>query len=168
MPLALAAIALLDGALAGFRAATGRNGAIVKRTYYATAIRRGLVTGTTSLSLLTLVLLTEFAATAHPATRYAALLRAGHGLLVVIAPFAALVIAALIGYAVLPRRQATFLILLGLGPFTLIRPYLTAAAGIVGIWWSRDPIAGISTALAVIGVLAVEPYVHRRWYAGAV
>ncbi|HKE66157.1 MAG TPA: hypothetical protein VKB59_16110 [Micromonosporaceae bacterium] len=56
----------------------------------------------------------------------------------------------------------------GLGPFTLIRPYLTAVAGIVGVWWSHDRIASISVALAVIGVLAVEPYVHRRWYTNAV
>jgi hypothetical protein len=161
-------IALFDGALAGFRAATGRNGMIVKRAYYRTAICRGLATGAAALSLLSLVLLTELAATNHPATRYETFIHAGHGLLVVIAPFAAVVVTSLIGYAVLPRRPATFLILLGLGPFTLVRPYLTAAAGVVGIWCSRDAIAGISVALAVAGVLAVEPYVHRRWYASVV
>jgi hypothetical protein len=168
VPLALVAIALLDGALAGFRAATGRNGMIAKRAYYATAIRRGLLASVAVLGLLSLVLLAELATTERAAARYETLVRAGHGLLVVIAPFAAAVITSLIGYALLPRRPATFLILLGLGPFTLIRPYLAAAAGIVGVWWSRDLLASISVAVAVIGVLAVEPYVHRRWYASAV
>jgi hypothetical protein len=165
VPLALATIALLDGALAGFRAATGRNGMIVKRAFYATAVRRGFLSSVAMLSLLSLVLLVELVVAEHPSTRYETLVRAGLGLLVVIVPYAAVVVASLVGYAVLPRRPATFLILLGLGPLTLIRPYLTVAAGILGVWWSRDLIAGTSVALAVIGVLAIEPCVHRRWYA---
>lgn len=165
VPLALAGLALLDGALAGFRAATGRNGMIDKRAYYTIAARRGLLTSVTSLGLLAGVLLTGLAVAADPAGRYATFIRAGTGLLAVIGPFATVVIASLIGYAVLPRRPATFLILLGLGPLTLVRPFLIISAGAVGVWWADDATATIGVALAVVGVLAVEPYVHHRWYA---
>jgi hypothetical protein len=105
----LASIAVIDGLLAGFRAATGRNGV-----------------------------------SANAATT---------------------VLASLIGYAVLPRRPATFLILLTLGPLTLIRPWVAVAAGLTAAWTAPDLGTAGCAVLAAISVLAVEPWVHHRWYA---
>jgi hypothetical protein len=165
VPVALAAIAVVDGVLAGFRAATGRSGLIRKRGYYIVAMRRGLAAGTAVLGGLALVLGAVLATAADPAARYADFTRAGTTMLWVIGPFAAVVLACLAGYAVLPRRPATFLILLGLGPLTLIRPWLTVTAGFAAAWTaSALPTAGCAV-LAATSVLAVEPWVHRRWYA---
>ena len=164
VPVALASIALVDGALAGFRAATGRNGRIRKRDYYAVALRRGLGTGAAVLGCLALALAVALGAAADPAARYADLTGAGATVLWVIGPFAALVVASLAGYAVLPRGPATFLILLGLGPFTLIRPWITVAAGAAAAWTAPNWQTAACAVLATLSVLVVEPLVHRRWY----
>ena len=56
-------------------------------------------------------------------------------------------------------------ILLGLGPLTLIRPWITIAAGLTAALTAPNlPTAGCAV-LAATGVLAVEPWVHHRWYA---
>ncbi len=165
VPLALSGIALIDGAFAGFRAATGRSGMINKRVYYIVAARRGFLAAATMLGLVAAVLLTDLVFAARPSVCYASLVRAGSGLLVVIGPFAAVVIVSLIGYTTLPRRPATFLILLGLGPLTLLRPLIVVVACAVGVWLAHDIDAALGVIQAGIGVLAVEPFVHRRWYA---
>jgi heme/copper-type cytochrome/quinol oxidase subunit 1 len=165
VPAVLASIALVDGALAGFRAATGRNGRIRKHSYYLVAMRRGFAAGTTMLGCLALILGVVLATAPDPATRYTDLTHAGTAMLWIIGPYAAVVVASLIGYAVLPRRPATFLILLGLGPLTLIRPWITIAAGLTAALTAPNlPTAGCAV-LAATGVLAVEPWVHHRWYA---
>lgn len=165
VPVALASIAVIDGALAGFRAATGRNGRIRKRAYYIVAMRRGLAAGGTVLGCLALVLGAVLSTAPDPATRYTDLTHAGTIMLWVIGPFAATVLASLLGYAVLPRRPATFLILLGLGPLTLIRPWATVTAGLAAAWTAPNlPTAGCAV-LAATSVLAVEPWVHHHWYA---
>ncbi|GAA3215946.1 hypothetical protein GCM10010532_043130 [Dactylosporangium siamense] len=165
MPVVLASIALVDAALAGFRAATGRNGLIRKRAYYVVAMRRGLAGGAAVLGCLALVLGAVLATAPDPGTRYTGLTQAGISMLWVIGPFAAVVVASLVGYAVLPRRPATFLILLGLGPLTLIRPWVTVAAGLTAAWTALDLPTAVCTVVAATSVLAVEPWVHRRWYA---
>jgi heme/copper-type cytochrome/quinol oxidase subunit 1 len=165
VPVVLAFIALVDGALAGFRAATGRNGRIRKRFYYLVAMRRGLAAGATVLGCLALILGIVLATAPDPALRYTDLLHAGTAMLWIIGPYAAIVVVTLIGYTVLPRRPATFLILLGLGPLTLIRPWITIGAGLTATLTAPDlPTAGCAV-LAAASVLAVEPWVHRRWYA---
>jgi heme/copper-type cytochrome/quinol oxidase subunit 1 len=165
VPVALALIAVIDGVLAGFRAATGRNGRIRKRGYYIVAMRRGLAASAAVLGCLALVIGAVLATAHDPATRYTDLTRAGTTVLWVIGPFAAIVVASLVGYEVLPRRPATFLILLGLGPLTLIRPWVTVAAGLAAAWTAPNlPTAGCAI-LAATSVLAVEPWVHHRWYA---
>jgi heme/copper-type cytochrome/quinol oxidase subunit 1 len=164
VPVVLASIAVVDGVLAGFRAATGRNGRIRKHGYYLVAMRRGLVTGGAVLGCLAIVLGAVLSIAPDPAARYAGLTRAGITMLWVIGPFAAAVLASLLGYAVLPRRPATFLILLGLGPLTLIRPGVTVTAGLAAAWTAPNlPTAGCAV-LAATSVLAVEPWVHHRWY----
>jgi hypothetical protein len=165
IPATLSAVALIDGTLAGFRAATGRNGRIDKRAYYAHAMRRGLTMGAVIWVILALVLTAILITAPDPSTRFANLIRAGTAMLWVVGPFAVLVVASLVGYAALPRRPATLLILIGLGPFTLVRPSIAVVAGLAAAWSGRDLVISGCAALAVVGVLAVEPYAHRRWYA---
>jgi hypothetical protein len=165
VPAALVAIALVDAALAGYRAATGRNGRIGKRRYYLVALRRGLAAGVALLVGLAVVLAAALGIAAHPAERYADLTHAGTVMLWIIGPYAIVVLLSIGGYALLPRAPATFLILLGLGPFTLVRPWLTIAAGVAAAWTASDPVTRACALLAAAGVLAVEPWLSRRWYA---
>jgi hypothetical protein len=165
VPAVLASIAVIDGVLAGFRAATGRNGRIRKRGYYIVAMRRGFAAGAAVLGCLALVLGAVLAVAPDPATRYMDLIRVGTAMLWVVGPFAAVVLVSLIGHAVLPRRPATFLILLGLGPLTLIRPWVTVAAGFAAAWAAPDLSTAGCAVLAATSVLTVEPWVHHRWYA---
>ena len=150
--------------LAGFRAATGRNGLIRKRAYYVAAMRRGLAVAAAVLGGLGLVLGGVLAVAADSGARYASLTQAGTTMLWIVGPFAGIVGLSLVGYAVLPRRPATFLILLGLGPFTLVRPWVTMAAGLVTAGTATDLTTAACAMLAAGSVLAVEPVVHRRWY----
>jgi hypothetical protein len=165
VPTALVTIALVDGVFAGFRAATGRDGHIRKRAYYRGAMRRGLVAGATALGCVAVVVGIVLTASADRTAVFTDLTHAGTAMLWVTGPYAVAVLISLVGYVALPRRPATFLTLLGLGPFTIIRPWIAVAAGLTAAWVARDlAIAGCAF-LAVAGVLAVEPYVHRRWYA---
>lgn len=168
VPVVLASIAVIDGVLAGFRAAAGRNGRIRKRGYYLIAMRRGLATGAAVLGCLALVLGVVLATAPDPPTRYASLTRAGATMLWVIGPFAVVVLVSLLGYAVLPWRAATFLMLLGLGPLTLVRPWVTVTAGLAAACAAPDLLTAGCTVLAGTSVLAVEPLVHHRWYADPV
>ena len=164
VPAALASLALIDAALAGYRAATGRNGRIRKRAYHLVAMRRGLAAGVTLLSSQAAFLAVVLVTAPHPADRYAGLTQAGTTMLWILGPYAALVLASIGGHALLPRAPATFLILLGLGPFTLIRPWLTVAAGATAAWTASDPAIAVCALLAATSVLTVEPWVQRRWY----
>ncbi|MGW4399840.1 oxidoreductase [Amycolatopsis nivea] len=164
VPLVLGALALVDTALAGFRAATGRNARIRKRPYYLTASRRGLASGAAGLGFLASLIVATLAASADPGARYAELAKAGTRMLQVLTPFAAVVVASLLAYWLLPMRGSTFVILIGLGPLTLARPAVVLAAAAWSVAPSDDWLAWTVALAAAAGVLAVEPLVHRRWY----
>jgi heme/copper-type cytochrome/quinol oxidase subunit 1 len=164
VPVLLASIAAIDAALAGYRAATGRNGRIRKRGYYLVAMRRGLAVGAAMLGCLALILGAVLSTAPDPATRYTDFTHAGTIMLWIVGPFAAIVLASLLGYAVLPRRPATFLILLGLGPLTLVRPWVTVTAGLATAWTAPNLPTAACALLAAASVLPVEPWVHHRWY----
>lgn len=80
------------------------------------------------------------------------------------APFAAVVATSLAAYWVLPIRESTFVILVGLGPFTLARPFVVLAAAAAAVAGSSQWLVWAGTVTASAGVLLVEPRVHRRWY----
>ncbi|WP_116200187.1 oxidoreductase [Amycolatopsis circi] len=164
VPLVLGTLALVDAALAGFRAATGRNARIRKRSYYLAASRRGLASGAAGLGLVALLIVTAFAGSADPGARYAGLVGAGTRMLQVLAPFAAVVVVSLLAYWLLPMRGSTFVILIGLGPFTLARPVVVIAAVGWSVAASSDWLVWAAALAAAVSVLAVEPVVHRRWY----
>jgi len=155
----LATLLLVDAGLAGFRAATGRNARIRKHVYYRTAIWRGFSCGGIGLVLIAL-----FAVMSLDGTRYGELVRAGTRMLQVLIPFAAMVVLSLFLYWLLPMRGSTFVILIGLGPFTLVRPLVVAAAVVWTVVPSGDWLVWTVAIAAAGTVLTVEPVVHRRWY----
>jgi hypothetical protein len=162
VPVALCALALVDATLAGFRASTGRNARIDKRGYYLRAAGRGFAGGVVGLGLVALPAGAVLAAS--PAARYGDLVGAGARMLQVLAPFAALVVLSLLAYLLLPMRESTFAMLVGLGPFTLVRPAVVVAATAWSVVASADWLVWAVAVTAAAVVLAVEPAVHRRWY----
>jgi hypothetical protein len=128
VPAVLVLLALIAG-FAGFRAATGRNARIRKRCYYLMAVYRGFGGGAAGLGLVALVVAMALGSAADPGARYDGLVRAGTRMLVALAPFAALVVVSLLANWVLPMRVSTFVILVGLGPFTLVRPVVVLGVG---------------------------------------
>lgn len=164
VPVMLAALALVDGALAGFRAATGRNARIDKRRYNLCAARRGLTAAVTWLLATSFVLCAGLVSARDAGRRYDALVDAGARMLEVLLPFAALVVLSLAAYWLLPMRESTFVILVGLGPFTLARPIVVLTALVNALIGSGQWMVWVGAVLAASGVLAVEPWVHRRWY----
>ncbi|MBB5856486.1 oxidoreductase [Amycolatopsis umgeniensis] len=164
VPVLLGLLALIDAAFAGFRAATGRNARIHKRPYYLLAARRGLAGGAIGLVLVALPVAVALSGSADPGTRYDELVRAGMRMLQVLVPFAALVVASLLTYWLLPMRESTFVILVGLGPFTLLRPVVALGAAVWAVAGSTDWLPWAVATAATASVLAVEPVVHRCWY----
>ncbi|WP_123743546.1 oxidoreductase [Saccharothrix texasensis] len=165
VPAALCLLALTDACFAGFRASTGRNARIHKRAYYLRAAWRGLLGGAVGLAAVALLLLLPLVAAPDAAARYAELVRAGTRLLEVLVPFAALVVATLVAYWLLPMRESTFVILVGLGPFTLLRPVVVVAGAVWAAVGSSDWLVWAGSGAAAACVLAVEPAVHRLRYA---
>ncbi len=156
---ALAFIGLLDAAFAGFRACTGRDARIDKRALHRQAARRGLAAGATWLTAVTVVALAA-GLTAH----HDELLAAGTRMLQVLTPYAAVVALSIAAYWVLPMRESTFVILVGLGPMTLTRPLVVAAAVAWSVADSADWLVWTIALASGTGVLSVEPLVHHRWY----
>jgi hypothetical protein len=165
VPIALATVALVDGAFAGFRAATGRNARIDKRHYNLRAARRGFIASAASLLTASVVLGIGLIAATDTGRSYNALVQAGARMLEVLLPFAAVVVLSLAAYWLLPMRESTFVILVGLGPFTLARPFVVVAAAVMAVRGSHEWLVWAGTLLTAGGVLLVEPWVHRRWYA---
>lgn len=155
----LAFIGLVDAAFAGFRASTGRDARIDKRAFHRQAARRGLATGTVWLTAVALV-----AVVADFAAHHDALTAAGTRMLHVLTPYAAVVAVSLVAYWALPMRESTFVILVGLGPFTLVRPLVVVAAVVWSVAGATDWLVWTVAIASGLGVLAVEPFVHRRWY----
>jgi len=164
VPVVLSVLALIDAGFAGFRAATGRNARIRKRSYYLLAARRGLVAGAVGLGLVTLLITATLGCSADPGVRYGELVRAGTRMLQILVPFAALVVGSLLGYWLLPIRESAFVILVGLGPFTVLRPAVVLCAIMWSTAGSADRLVWTATIAAGLSVLAVEPVIHHRWY----
>jgi hypothetical protein len=161
VPALLVTLAAVDGGFAGFRAGTGRNARIHKRDYGRLAAGRGVAVSMAGLVSTAVVTL---AGSAGQEDRYADLIEAGVRMLTILLPYALVVVISLVGYWLLPIRASTSLILVGLGPFTLARPAMVAAATAAAVIGSRDWLIWVAALTAATGVLAVEPWVHRRWY----
>ncbi|GCD95908.1 oxidoreductase [Embleya hyalina] len=160
--LLLVALALVDAALSGFRASGGRNGRIRRRAADLRAARRGLLPGVPVLATSAAVALAVLGAADDRGARYAELDAAAWRMLAVLLPYAGIVAVSMLCYLAGSFRVATFAILAGLGPLTMVRPLLVVG-GVVAAGWGTSAGAAVA-ATAGSGILLVEPYVHRRWY----
>lgn len=162
VPAALVSLALLDATFAGFRAAAGRSGRIDKRAYLARALGGGLVAGALEVALLALATALALALSTDAARDFAELVRIGARLLVPFGVYAALVLAALVVYAVSRHEVRTLATVAILGPFTLLRPGLVVGAALFGVWGSTRAGPVALTALASLSVLATGVALDRR------
>lgn len=158
----LALLALADGACAGFRSSVGRSGLISHRASDRRAARRG---ATVVIVLLTPAMALATAAIVLQPSRSGLYVRAGEMMLCVYAPYALAVLVALATYATLDWRKRYFAAAVVLGPLTLVRPVVVLLGAALAITATRDAVVAIAAALAVVGILAVEPAADRLWYA---
>lgn len=155
VPLALAVLALLDGCFSGFRSAAGRDARTDKRAYARRACLHGTAAG-----LVVLAVLAAYCAVAVPG-RYDAFVTAGGRMLLVMVPYALLVLGALAAYAGSSRPwMQTLASTLVLGPFTLARPLVVVAA-VALAWTVDDARVRAGAVLSGLLVLAVEPLLRR-------
>ena len=163
----LAALALFDALLSGFRAAAGRDGRIAKRPYYRVAMMRGGVAGVwvvgANMALAALLVMTA----PEPDAVWRDLLRAGADCVVVFGAFATLTLIA-IAFWLAPLQELRLVpTLLVLGPLTLIRPFVIVGGLIVAIIRTPSPRVVIAAVVAGVSMLAIEHWLGRphadRW-----
>jgi hypothetical protein len=158
---ALVVLAILDGTFSGFRSSLGRTGKLDhRRSDVRAALRGGALVG---VLLAPLVALTA-ADVLITGSRLGTYDDTGQAMLLVYAPYAALVLLALGAYFALGWQQRYLASAMILGPFTLLRPAVAVAGAIVGIVAGTDVRAAVLTVAFVAAVLAVEPLADRFWY----
>ena len=158
---ALAALAVLDLAVCGFRAAAGREGRLDKTAYYVAAVRRaallGLVVVAAHAGLAALLVATS----PDAAATWAAGVDAAGAMLQVYVVYSALVLVALALY-LLPIGDFRILTtVIVLGPMTLIRPAVIVAGLVGGVVRAADVRVAVVLACAAATMLTFERIVGR-------
>jgi hypothetical protein len=161
LAVALLALAILDGAFAGFRSSAGRTGLIGHRRHDSQAARRGA--GLVCVLLSPAIAVAGADVVLRPG-RLGNYDRAGTAMLAVYGPYALLVLAALACYATLNWQLKYLASALVLGPFTLLRPGIAILGAALGMALGKDPVTAFAAVLSAIAVLGVEPLAGRLWY----
>ncbi|MFD7685651.1 hypothetical protein [Streptomyces sp. NPDC059781] len=161
IPLVL--LGLVDAAFSGFRAYAGSDARIRRRHATVRAALRGLAVGALLLLAPTLTAALLLLTAREPARTYDTLTAGGLGYLLPLTVYAGAVLLLLATYFTLPFRAGTLAMVIGLGPLTLLRPLVIAAA-CLGAVLDGGGSALLVGATAGAAVLCVEPAVHRRWY----
>ncbi|MBW1596954.1 hypothetical protein [Streptomyces sp. JJ38] len=156
-------LGLVDAAFSGFRAYTGSDARIRKRRASTRAALRGLGVGAVLLLAPTLTATLLLLTAGDQEQTYSLLTAGGLGYLLPLTVYATAVLLALAAYFTLPFRASTLAMVIGLGPLTLLRPLVLAAACLGALINGGGP-ALLVGAVAGAAVLCVEPAVHRRWY----
>lgn len=162
-PLLLTLLAIVDASFAGFRAAAGRNARVFKFAYYRESLLRGALAGVALVAVLAVLTALTLLAVPNPAHQYAELIAVGGRMLWVLGAYAALVIAALVVYAVADwdlRSLATVAIL---GPFTLLRAWVIALASAVGLSVGVGAATWALTLLSCAAVVLLGRALDRRY-----
>ncbi len=150
IPLLLWALATMDAACSGYRAAAGRSGLIRKRAYYRRAVIKGMLAGQVAVAIAgaAIAALTIVMPDADALTRE--LIEAGRQMLEIYLPYAAVILGAL-GlrlFRSVDIRSLTSTIVFG--PLTLIRPAVAVAG--LGLGVIKKPRAE----LVLLSVLILE------------
>ncbi|WP_329395248.1 hypothetical protein [Streptomyces melanogenes] len=157
-------LGLVDAAFSGFRAYAGRDARIRKRRANARASLRGLATGSGLLLAPTLAAALLLLAAPDRDGMYDSLTAGGVGYLLPLSLYATAVLLSLAAYFLLPFRASTLAMVIGLGPLTLLRPVVIAAACLGALLNGGGWPALLIGTIAGAAALGVEPAVHRRWY----
>ncbi|APR82842.1 Hypothetical protein A7982_08191 [Minicystis rosea] len=163
IPALLALLAVLDAVFAGFRAAAGRNGRIDKWAYYQRAMMSAALAGGGVVLALAALTGAALLVAPDPAALYADLLVIGARMLWVFLGYTVMVLAALVVYAVASYELRTLATVTLLGPFTLLRPAVVAAATAWGIAAGRSAPATSLTIASSCAVLLLG-WLLDRWY----
>ncbi|MFO0552324.1 MAG: Smr/MutS family protein [Polyangiaceae bacterium] len=156
VPAAIVALALLDTTLSGFRAAAGCDGRIDKRAYYTSAMARGFGYGALLVATMGAATLAVVLGARDGAAIFSDLVGVGLRMLPVFAAFGGLVLVALAVYAVSRHEVRTLATVAILGPFTLARPWVIAAASVWGAAGARHLASVLLCLAASTGVLLAE------------
>ena len=163
IPALMIAFAVLDLAFAGFRAAAGRDGRIDKRGHYTRAMLVGAGAGGVFSGVMALVTWAVVRRAAAPGALFGELVEIGGRMALVFAGYALLVPAALVVYGLSRHEVRTLAIVAILGPFTLGRPLVIAAAALVGLVPSHTFAAIALTLVSCAGVLATGVALDRSF-----
>ncbi|MEI7058631.1 hypothetical protein WBG06_22605 [Nocardioides sp. CCNWLW239] len=153
----LVLLGVLDAAFSGFRSAQGRSGLVDHAQEDSAGILRG-------------VRLFPWVAAPAVAVAVVDVLRgggaaygtAGDLFLLIIAPFAVMVLLALAAYGILRWELRYLASAIILGPCTFLRPYVVTVAAIIVIVRTAEVTVAVAATLAVIAVLVVEPILDAR------
>lgn len=154
----LACLALLDGAFSGFRASLGRTGLVDHRAEDRRGLRRGVAVVVMLSVPAMLALIVDLAAGGQELASYR---DAGLDFLMIVGPYAAIVLLALAVYGLLRWELRYLASAVILGPFTLVRPYIVVAAAVVALVRAGSAGIAVTGALAAAAVLLVEPMCGR-------
>lgn len=157
----LCAMALVDGALSGFRSWAGRDGRVVKRQWRMRSSALGAVAAIIALVAIGLVAVVVMVTTDAD---YAALDRAGTRMVWVFVPFCAAVALGFVGYFLATVEGQALSTVMVLGPATMARPFIILA-GAVAAAWGSGPAVAVVAFVAAAAMLAVEPILGRYWAA---
>lgn len=161
-PLYLVLLALLDGALLGFRSAAGRSGLLEKRPLY----RRAILLGLASSALLALggVLLAGLLCVLKGPALWSSFELAAAASVRVFALFASLVLAALALWSLPHSDLRTLATVSVLGPGTLARPAVVLLGMLYG--WRQNPRweVALLAVYGTVGMLSLEPLLTRFFF----
>ncbi|WP_300682608.1 oxidoreductase [Nocardioides sp.] len=149
---AIGTIGALDAVFSGLRASLGRTGLIDHRAQDRAGLRRGAAVGVLALVPATLVL-----ALSAGGWTGADLGHTARTMLLALAPYAILVVGALIVYRALSWRLTYLASAVILGPMTFLRPAIALAAAILGTLAAESGWLVATVWLGTLGLLAVEP-----------
>jgi hypothetical protein len=154
-------LATLDAAFSGYRAAAGRNALIEKGRYYRRAMLRGALWGQGSVGVGLLPVLVFLGREPERRAALSTLLVAGHSMLAVYLPYAAVVLGALAARRVASVDLRSLTSTLVFGPLTLARPAVAVLGVALGLLEARRlalvPVAVIGLAL----MLSIEAALLR-------
>lgn len=158
--LVLLAVGAFDAALSGFRSSLGRSGLVDHREADRAGVRHGLrIFAVAALAPVT-ALLADLAVRGGGLAGYT---DTGMLFLLLLAPFAVVVCAALLAYGVLGWRRRYLAVAVLLGPCTFLRPYWVVLAAAIAVYARGTWTVALVGLLAVGAVLVVEPIADHRY-----
>jgi hypothetical protein len=159
---ALAVLAVLDAAFAGFRAAAGRSALIDKRAYYRAALGRGAAHGVAAVTLAGAVAGVLVGVVPEGAALVGAYEVAAVRALWVFGPYAAVLLVALALRTHPSVDVRSLLSVLLFGPLTLVRPLVVVTGLTAGVLAARRWEVLVLALLVLPMMLGLEAWLGRR------